>query len=82
MWNPSAVWTAVPADSSRASTVSSIGRCTTTEEATVGIFGKVVKSGIAIKAIQVVKREASKPENQRKAKEMLAKLRDKRGHTR
>lgn len=48
----------------------------------MGIFGKVVKSGIAIKAIQVFKREASKPENQRKAKEMLAKLRDKRGHTR
>lgn len=49
------------------------------EEVAMGMFGKAIKSGVAIKAIQVVKREASKPENQRKAKEMLAKLRDKRG---
>lgn len=36
----------------------------------------LLKSGIAIKAMQIAKREASKPENQRKAKEMLDKARN------
>ncbi|UTT47036.1 MULTISPECIES: hypothetical protein [Rhodococcus] len=42
------------------------------------MFGKAMKSAAAVKAIQVVRREAAKPENQRKAKEMLAKLQQKR----
>jgi len=42
------------------------------------MFGKVVKSAAAAKAIQVVRREAAKPENQRKVKEMLAELQQKR----
>lgn len=42
------------------------------------MLSKVIKSGIAIKAIQVAKREASKPENQRKAKELVAKLQQRR----
>lgn len=33
-----------------------------------------IKSGIALKAVDVVRREASKPENQRKAKEFVQKL--------
>ncbi|MGN0123685.1 hypothetical protein [Rhodococcus sp. BUPNP1] len=44
----------------------------------MGMFGKVMKSAAAVKAIQIVRREAAKPENQRKAKEMLAKLQQKR----
>lgn len=31
-----------------------------------------LRSGLALKAAQVVRREMSKPENQRKAKELLA----------
>lgn len=44
----------------------------------MGMFGKAMKSAAVVKAIQVVRREAAKPENQRKAKEMLAKLQQKR----
>ncbi|MEU5842649.1 hypothetical protein [Rhodococcus sp. NPDC047139] len=44
----------------------------------MGMFGKVMKSAAAAKAIQVVRREAAKPENQRKAKEMLTKLKQQR----
>jgi hypothetical protein len=44
----------------------------------MGMLDKAFKSGAAIKAIQVVKREASKPENQRKARELVTKLRHKR----
>lgn len=42
----------------------------------MGFLGKAIKSGIALKAVDVVRREASKPENQRKAKEFAEKLRD------
>lgn len=44
----------------------------------MGFLGKALKSGIALKAIEVAKREASKPENQRKAREMAEKLRNRR----
>ncbi|GAA1731890.1 MULTISPECIES: hypothetical protein [Dietzia] len=37
-----------------------------------------LRSGIALKAVQVVKREASKPENQRKAREFAEKMRNRR----
>jgi hypothetical protein len=37
-----------------------------------------LRSGVAIKAVQVIKREAAKPENQRKAREVVQKLRDRR----
>ena len=40
----------------------------------MGFLGKALKSGIAIKAARVAKREMSKPENQRKAKELLGKV--------
>ena len=43
----------------------------------MGAFSKALKSGAALKAFQIVKREAAKPENQRKAKEFVAKLRQK-----
>jgi len=44
----------------------------------MGFLRKAIKSGIAIKAAQIAKREMSKPENQRKAKELLQKVTDKR----
>jgi hypothetical protein len=39
---------------------------------------KALTSGVAAKAAQIVMREASKPENQRKAREMVQKLRKQR----
>ncbi|MEE2034355.1 hypothetical protein [Rhodococcus chondri] len=44
----------------------------------MGMLNKVIKSGVAIKAVQVIKREAAKPENQRKAQELVTKLRQQR----
>jgi hypothetical protein len=41
----------------------------------MGFLGKAMKSGIAVKAGQILLREAQKPENQRKARELLAKAR-------
>ncbi|MET3860811.1 hypothetical protein ABIE38_001733 [Dietzia sp. 2505] len=37
-----------------------------------------LRTGVALKAAEVVKREASKPENQRKAREFADKLRNRR----
>jgi len=37
-----------------------------------------LKSGIALKAAQVIAREARKPENQRKVKEMVARFTEQR----
>ena len=42
----------------------------------MGFLGKALKSGLALKAIDVARREASKPENQRKAREFAEKLRN------
>jgi hypothetical protein len=44
----------------------------------MGFLKKALRSGIAMKGAQIVMREAQKPENQRKAKEFVQKLRDKR----
>lgn len=44
----------------------------------MGMLSRVIKGGVAVKAIQVIKREASEPENQRKAKEFAANMRQKR----
>ena len=40
----------------------------------MGFLDKAMKSGLALKAAGMVKREAAKPENQRKAKALLGKL--------
>ncbi|MBB1025806.1 MULTISPECIES: hypothetical protein [unclassified Dietzia] len=37
-----------------------------------------LKTGVALKAVEVVRREASKPENQRKAREFAEKLRNRK----
>ena len=44
----------------------------------MGFIGKARKTGLALKAVDVVRREASKPENQRKAKEFAEKLRNRK----
>lgn len=44
----------------------------------MGFLGKTFKSGVALKAVQVVQREARKPENQRRAREAFARLRKRR----
>ncbi|GGC04009.1 hypothetical protein [Cellulomonas carbonis] len=40
----------------------------------MGFFGKAIKSGIAVKALKVAQREMSKPQNQRKARELLQRV--------
>ncbi len=40
----------------------------------MGFLKGAFKAGIAAKAAQMIKREASKPENQRKARDMFAKV--------
>lgn len=39
---------------------------------------KAVKGGIAVKAMQMIKRQAAKPENQRRAREAFEKLQQRR----
>ena len=40
----------------------------------MSLFKGAMKAGLAAKAIDIARREAAKPENQRKAKELFAKL--------
>lgn len=44
----------------------------------MGLFKGAAKAGIAAKAIEIVRREAAKPENRAKARELVAKLQDRR----
>ncbi|MBC7306039.1 hypothetical protein [Dietzia cinnamea] len=44
----------------------------------MGFLRNALRSGVALKAVQVVRREASKPENQRKAREFVGKMRNRR----
>jgi hypothetical protein len=43
----------------------------------MGFIRNAIKSGIAIKAVNIIQREAAKPENQRKARAFVQKLRTK-----
>ena len=47
----------------------------------MGLLKSALKTGIAMKAIDIARREASKPENQRKAKDLFTKV-SSRGGTR
>lgn len=47
----------------------------------MGFLDKAMKSGVALKAAQIAKREMAKPENQRKAKELLGRLTHRGGST-
>ncbi len=44
----------------------------------MGMFRGAVKAGIAMKAFEIARREASKPANQQKAKNLLAKINSRR----
>ena len=44
----------------------------------MSLIRTALRSGIALKALQIARREASKPENQQKAKELIAKLANRR----
>jgi hypothetical protein len=52
------------------------------EERLMGFLKTAIKAAIAAKVIDVVRREAAKPENQRKAKELLEKARQRKGAVR
>lgn len=45
----------------------------------MGLFKGAMKAGIAMKAFDIVRREASKPANQQKAKEMFRKVSNRGG---
>ncbi|MFC8190390.1 hypothetical protein ACFUMH_01870 [Cellulomonas sp. NPDC057328] len=47
----------------------------------MGFLGKAIKSGIAVKAANIARREMAKPENQRKAKELLGRVTRRGGST-
>ncbi len=47
----------------------------------MGFLGKAIKSGIALKAANIARREMAKPENQRKAKELLGRVTRRGGST-
>lgn len=57
----------------------SVTHPTTAQEHIMGLFKGLLKAGVATKAIGIAKREAAKPQNQAKAKEMFAKLSKKKG---
>ena len=40
----------------------------------MGVVKGFIKGAVAMKIVEIVRREASKPENQRKAKELFAKV--------
>ncbi len=40
----------------------------------MGFLKSAIKTGLAMKALDLARREASKPENQRRAKEMVNRL--------
>src|SRR4051794_3923264 len=54
---------------------------TATEEEPMGMVGRLVKSGVAAKAIQIGARELKKPENQQKIKDAVTKIKNRRQGT-
>lgn len=44
----------------------------------MGLFKGAAKAGIAAKAIQVIRREAGKPQNQAKARELVRRFQERR----
>ncbi len=48
----------------------------------MGFLSKALKTGVAAKAIDIARREAAKPENQRKARELFAKATSRNGKAR
>ena len=48
----------------------------------MGMLRGAIKAGIAMKAIEIARREASKPANQQKARELFAKVNNRRAQSR
>jgi hypothetical protein len=48
----------------------------------MALFGKLIKGGLAAKAIQVAQRELKKPENQKRINDAMTKLKNRRNSTR
>lgn len=46
----------------------------------MAMLKNLLKTGVAMKALNIAKREAAKPENQRKAKELFAKVMNRGGN--
>lgn len=44
----------------------------------MSFLSRALRTGVAVKVIGVARREAAKPENQRKAQELYTRLRDRR----
>jgi hypothetical protein len=45
----------------------------------MGFLGKALRSGVALQAVRIAQREMAKPENQRRAKELLHKVTNRGG---
>lgn len=45
----------------------------------MGFLGKALKSGVALQAVRIAQREMAKPENQRRAKDLLHKVTNRGG---
>ena len=48
----------------------------------MALLGKLIKGGLAAKAVQVAQRELKKPENQKRVNDALAKLKNRRSTAR
>jgi hypothetical protein len=48
----------------------------------MALFGKLIKGGLAVKAVQVAQRELRKPENQKRINDAIAKYRSRNGPAR
>lgn len=48
----------------------------------MALLGKLIKGGLAVKAVQVAQRELKKPENQKRINDAVAKFRNRRGPAR
>jgi hypothetical protein len=48
----------------------------------MALIGKLIKGGLAVKALQVAQRELKKPENQKRINDAVTKLRNRRGPAR
>ncbi len=44
----------------------------------MSFLSRALRTGVAVKVIDIARREAAKPENQRKAQELFARLRGRR----
>ena len=48
----------------------------------MAFLGKLIKGGLAVKAVQVAQRELKKPENQKRINDAVTKLKNRRGPAR